>query len=135
MAASPQIERLQRVLHSEASVTTSAMALDIGTLDTVPAALMPAHPPGPSTAAAAQAATGVQPGSQIRLYLQGDWRQVSVLWQDDGHELALLRELGAEGLWALRQSALSRLFGEGLAHTLGVRSLVRRAADKVLRAL
>jgi hypothetical protein len=135
MAVAPQIERLRRVLHRQASVATSAMALDIDTLDTVPAALMPALPPGPSAGAAALLTNGVPPGTQIRLYLQGEWRQVTALWQDDGKELVLLHEQGTENMWALRQLALAQLFGEGLAHTLRVRSLVRRAAEKVLRAL
>ena len=58
-----------------------------------------------------------------------------MLWQDDGHELALLREPATERLWAVRQNALTRLQVEGLARPLRVRSLVRRAADKVLRSL
>jgi len=132
-AAAPEIARLQRLADAEASPTTSAMALDIGTLDTVPAELMPE--PGDPPAPAPTLADGMPPGSQLRIYLQGDWRNLVCLWQDAGHDLVLLREPAADAYWALRQPALARLFAERLAHPLQVRSLVRRAAEKVLRAL
>jgi hypothetical protein len=115
--------------------STATMPLDIGTLDTVPADLMPepeagGRPPGAGTLA--QAST---PGTTLRVYLQGEWRQLQSLWQDSNHELLLLVEPASDRLWALRQAALARLLAEGLARTLRVRSLVRRAADKVLHAL
>lgn len=132
-AADAPIARLQRLAAAEASPATAAMPLDIGTLDTVPAELMAET--APPRAAAALAGDGVAPGSQLRAYLQGEWRHLLALWQDDRHELVLLRELAGDQLFALRQSALARLAGEGLARPLRVRSLVRRAADKVLRAL
>lgn len=131
--ATPAITRLQRLVDAELAPTTNAMPLDIGTLDTVPADLMPE--PGSAPAPADALADGLPPGRQVRAYLQGDWRNLTSLWQDDGHELVLLRESTSDVLWALRQQALARLFSEGLAHALQVRSLVRRAAEKVLRAL
>ena len=76
---------------------------------------------------------GLRAGTLIRVYLQGEWRTLLLLWQDDDHELALLQEPAAERLWALRQAALARLLAEGLAQPLRLRSLVRRAADRVLR--
>lgn len=124
------ILRLQRIADAEAPPTTSTMPLDIGTLDTVPAALMPDGPAKrPMVASDALA-----PGSLLRVYLQGEWRTLMALWQDHGHELALLRDAAADRQFAVRQGALSRLLAEGLAQPLQVRSLVRRAAGKVLRA-
>ena len=133
--AAPQIERLQRISNAEASNSTGPMPLDIGTLDTVPADLMPASQPLPAPSSAPLMAQASQPGTGLRIYLQGEWRQLRCLWQDPEHELLLLLEPAVERLWALRQLALARLLAENLARPLRVRSLVRRAADKVLHAL
>jgi hypothetical protein len=134
MAAAPEVDRLQRLAGEQVASTTRPLPLDISTLDTVPAALM-TEPAAAQPAAAALSAEGLAPGSALRAYLQGDWRTLVALWQDDGHELLLLREPASERLWALRQRALARLMSEGLAQPLRVRSLARRAADRVLRTL
>ncbi len=131
-AAQPEIDKLERIVADQASATTGAMPLDIATLDTVPAALM-AEPP--SATGGTLASTGLPPGATVRAYLQGERRTLVSLWQDGQHELALLREPTTELLFAVRQRALARLQSEGLAHTYKVRSLVRRSAEKVMRAL
>ena len=128
-AAQPAIAKLQRIADDEASVATGAMPLDIGNMDTVPAALMPEQ----AAPAAAPAGLGLPPGSLLRMYLQGKQRTVISLWQDRQHELALLREPATGQLFALRQRAVARLQDEGLATPYKVRSLVRRSAEKVLR--
>lgn len=133
MAAAPQLERLQRICRDEASDATAAVPLDIGSLDTVPASLLPeperpAAPPGALTLQQAGA-----PGTQLRCHLQGQWRHLMTLWSDPDCELVLLQEPPSGRLWALRQTALSRLLSERLARPLPVRSLVRRAADRLLR--
>lgn len=133
-AAAPAIERLQRRLFADAPATTSTMPLDISSLDTVPAELM-TEPAAARTAASLLGTDGLPAGTQLRTYLQGEWRILLALWQDDGHELTLLQEPAGDRLWALRQAALARLQAEGLAQPLRVRSLVRRAADRVLRGV
>lgn len=133
--AAPQIDRLQRFSCAGPGNNSAAMLLDIGTLDTVPADLMPANEPLPASTSALSLAQTCQPGASLRVYLQGEWRQLMSLWQDDGHELLLLLEPAADRLWALRQPALARLLAENLARPLHVRSLVRRAADQVAHAL
>ena len=133
--AAPQIQRLQRIASDEASAATVSMALDIGTLDTVPADLLP-EPDDPAAPLAGHTLAKVTtPGTLLRCHLQGEWRQLLCLWQDGQHELLLLGEPATGGHWALRQPALARLMAEGLAWPMRVRSLVRRAADKVLHAL
>lgn len=133
-AAAPAIDKLQRRVRADATATTSTMPLDIASLDTVPAELM-TEPATARPAASMLAADGLRAGTLVRAYLQGDWRTLLALWQDDGHELALLQEPTTDRLWALRQAALARLLAEGLAQPLRVRSLVRRAADRVLRGM
>jgi hypothetical protein len=133
-AAAPAIARLQRRLREDAPATTSTMPLDIGSLDTVPAELL-TEPAAARPAAAVLGADGLLAGTLLRAYLQGEWRTLQALWQDDWQELALLQEAAGERLWALRQAALARLLAEGLAQPLRVRSLVRRAADRMLRGV
>ena len=134
MAAAPQLQRLQRIGRDEASADTAAVPLDVGSLDTVPAGLMPE----PERPAALPGAFSLQqagmPGTQLRCHLQGRWRHLMTLWSDADSELVLLLEPPSGRLWALRQTALSRLLGEHLARPLRLRSLVRRAADRLLRS-
>ena len=133
MNAGADIAKLERVASAEASPTTSTMALDIANLDTVRADLLDS--PRADASAALMPSAGVPPGSTFRIYLQGEWRTLQALWQDDRHEYVMLCDPVGDQRWALHQRALARLLSEGLAHRYRVRSLVRRAADKVLRAL
>jgi hypothetical protein len=132
-AAAPVIARLLRAAQADAQPSTATMPLDVGTLDTVPAALLPDEPLPP--AADPRAALAGRPGDHWRVYLQGDWRALQLLWHDDGHELWLLRENAADRQWAVRVHAIERLRQERLAHPLRVRSLVQRAAAKVMKSL
>ena len=133
MNASADIAKLERVASAEASPTTSTMPLDIANLDTVRADLLDS--PRADASAALTSSAGVPPGSSFRIYLQGEWRTLQALWQDDHHEYVMLCDPVGDQRWALHQRALTRLLSEGLAHRYRIRSLVRRAADKVLRAL
>ena len=133
-AAAPAIDKLRRQVLSDAPATTISMPLDIASLDTVPAELM-TEPAAARQTSAVLSADGLRAGTLVRAYLQGEWRTLLALWQDEGHELALLQEPATDRLWALRQAALARLLAEGLAQPLRLRSLVRRAADRVLRGL
>ena len=134
-AATADIDRLRRMAQADVTLSTHTMPLDIGSLDTVPADLLTEPAAAQLAAAPLRTAHGLVLNLALRAYLQGEWRVLTVLWQDDGHELALLREPATDNLWALRQNALTRLQAEGLARPLRVRSLVRRAADKVLSSL
>lgn len=134
-AAAPTIERLLRLGHAEAqaSHTSATMPLDLGMLDTVPAELLDAgaQPAGTAPPPSLQQAA---PGSHWRLYLQGDWRTLQLLWGDESAGLWLLREPAADRHWALRASALDHLARERLVSPLHMRSLVRRAASRMLGA-
>jgi hypothetical protein len=138
-AAQPEIDRLRQRLNEDAAATTGSAPLDIGNLDTVPADLLP---DGPSAAPAG--ALPNQPGDHLRAWLQGDWRVLQLLWLHDeatpgqpreAPGMWLLREPAADRLWAVRPAAMERLAAEQLAQPLHQRSLVRRAAERVLRAL
>ncbi|WP_348753367.1 DUF1631 family protein [uncultured Aquincola sp.] len=76
-----------------------------------------------------------QPGHWLRVFIDGHWRMLQLLWHAD--DLWLFAELAqpTRQTWALRQSALERLHAEGLLRELRPRSLVRRAAARLLRQI
>ncbi len=125
-AAQPAIDRLQ------AAIDTASMPIDVGTLDTVPAELMlhdrPAPPVTPDWFI-------LQPGLRLRAYLQGDWRNLQVLWCDPIDDHWLLRDIATDESLALRRRALDRLAAEELALPLQPRPLVRAAAERVMQSV
>jgi len=127
LVAQPEITNLQL------ATDRSAQPIDVGTMDTVPAELLP----DASASATTPAATSLQlrPGQHMRAYLQGDWRQLQLLWTDELGEVWLLADAAAPRHWALRLSAVERLAAEKLAIPLRPRSLVRSAADRMLRSM
>lgn len=131
-AAAPVIARMQHKARTGAS-TSSPVPLDFSALDTVPADMLPAEDDSPLFDPASESPG--TPGDHWRIYLQGDWRWVQLLWRDDDNEVWLMREPAADRHWALRVDGIERLRQEGLAHPLRMRSLVRRAAAKLQRAL
>ncbi len=129
LLAQPEIDQLHA--HAE----TVSPPIDIGTMDTVPAELLPettATAPAPEETAALLA---LRPGDHLRAYLQGEWRQLQLLWVDRGAENWLLRDTTIAHHWALRLRAIERLFAERLAVAMTPRSLARAAAARVLRAM
>lgn len=127
--AQPEILQLQLDVDSQSD------ALDVGTLDTVPAELMDEpHVPdeGDDGCATVPDAT---PGEHMRAYLQGDWRLLQLLWIDRSGQTWLLRDVSADQHWALRLPAIEKLFAAHLAMMVRPPSLVRSAAARVLRAL
>jgi hypothetical protein len=106
--------------------------LDVGTLDTVPAELIDLPPPSGHAAGAAQPLPALQPGEWLHLFLQGQWRELQLLWTDGRGEAWLFRQPGGR-TWALRRAALERLNDAGLAEPLEPPSLVQHAAQQVLR--
>lgn len=128
-AARPEIESLQRTVDTQsAPVTASGQPLDIATMDTVPAQLLPAE------TNAADELPPLAPGDRLRAYLQGEWRLLQLLWIHPQHECWLL--LDQQGhYFARRPRALQRLAAVRLAQPLPLRSLIRSAAARVLRAI
>jgi hypothetical protein len=106
--------------------------LDIGTLDTVPAELIDLPAPSGHAAGASRPLPALQPGEWLHLFLQGEWRELQLLWTDGRGEAWLFRQPGGR-TWALRRAALERLNDAGLAEPLEPPSLVQHAAQLVLR--
>lgn len=75
-----------------------------------------------------------QPAAWARIFIDGHWRVLQLLWQAD--DLWLYAEMaGRRQTWAFRRSALQRLHAEGLLRGMQPRSLVRRAAARLMRQI
>jgi len=115
--------------------------LDLSTLDTVPAGLMPdddaAIPSDERSARARRAPAAIAmlaAGRAGRLLLQGRWIDAQLLWRSEGGELLLFAD-GAGCTHALTRRALERLYAEGLAQFDPPGSLVQRAIERLLASL
>jgi hypothetical protein len=133
-AAAEEIHRLARTEPAAAAPPPAGvepLALDVGALDTVPGDMLDA----PATAADTERVTLGQatPGDRLRVYLQGEWRSLQLLWSRD--DVWLLRDLTGGRHWALRPGVIERLAAERLVAPLRMRSLVRRAAERVQKTL
>ena len=111
--------------------------IDVGQLDTVPAELI-------DTAQAARRTPGASSqdwlaaqnaGVWLRLFMQGRWIHAQLLWQGTRGEITLLGDCDSTTTWAVRRGALLTLHSEGLLSTLVARSLVRRAAKRIMRQM
>ena len=133
-AAASQIGALQkledRLVAGQPVPTTMNAALDVPQLDTVPAELMPEAAQG-QPEVAQRWLDELQPGTWLRLFLQGRWVQAQLLWPGERREVWLLGDGASDATWAVRRRALSMLHEAGLLKGLTQRSLVRRAAGQV----
>lgn len=127
-ASADEIHRLAQAM--PAAGAPGASALDVGTLDTVPGDMLETVSPGEVE----RGTLGpVAPGDRLRVFLQGEWRSLQLLWTRD--DVWLLRDLTGGRHWALRPGVIDRLAAERLALPLRVRSLARRAAERVQASL
>jgi Protein of unknown function (DUF1631) len=136
VAALQAQEAADREAHGRGNFA-DAFALDISTLETVPAALLDgsASDDAPPIAAADDWPSAHRPGQWVLVFLQRDWRVAQLLWRSESAQLWLYAEASDLPTWALRRRALDRLRSERLLHVMQPRSLVRKAADSVLRQI
>ncbi|MEY4416826.1 MAG: hypothetical protein RIQ53_4119 [Pseudomonadota bacterium] len=133
--AQPTLER-HRAAAARLPDAPETRPLDLGSMDTVPADLLDAPPPtDPGEAAADLGALWLRPGEHLHIWLQGHWRMLQLVLVDERLPLWVLRDLGDDQAWPVRPSAIERLTSGGLARPVALRSLVRRAVDRLrLRA-
>ena len=136
--AAPDIATLQaledRLAERSAPLPTGSGPLDESQLETVPADLMDDLPP--PRADAPDATTWLnerKPGDWVRLFRQGQWVRLQLLSQGRRGDAWLFGEIGGDGTVAMRRRALERLYDEGLANSVRARSLVRAAAEQIMR--
>ena len=108
----------------------SDSVIDIGTLETVPAELL-----SDADANSARGVEALRPGDRLRVFLQGRWSRVQVLWRSDQGLYTLFAGETAGRTHSVTQRALDKLSAAGLVQPLEARTLVQRALDNVTREL
>ncbi|MGA0609461.1 DUF1631 family protein [Caldimonas sp. KR1-144] len=137
MAAPPGLEPQEIVrrlrAEDEAQAGPSAVggdtAFDVGSLPTVPAALLDEVALG---AAPGDWLRRLEPGTWLRLVARGCWTAARLLWVGPAREMWLFSDAREGQTHALTRSALERLVALQLAAPLEERSLLERAVDRLL---
>jgi hypothetical protein len=137
-AAKHEIDSLRTLAIStpsfESPSPSAPQPLDVGSMETVPAELMDLDAPSPAVPAQAARLPEVEPGEWVRVFLQGMWRELRLLWKDARGEFWLFRQ-PAGRTWAVRRRVLERLNDAGLIDSMSPPSLVQHAAQRVLRQI
>ena len=115
---------------------TGAGPLDETQLETVPAELMDDLPAPRANAPDVKTwLTQRRPGDWVRLFHREQWLRVQLLWRGRRADAWLFGEASGKAHFALRRRALERLYVEGLANSVRTRSLVRAAAEQMMRSM
>ena len=110
----------------------SDSVIDLASMETVPAELMPDD----TTEIAADPLKRVEalrPGDRLRVFLNGRWRRVQLLWRSERGLFFLFAGETAARTHSVTRRALERLAGAGLMLPLETQPLVQRALDVVVR--
>jgi len=110
----------------------SDSVIDIASMETVPAELMPSEVSAPAEDPRKRIDT-LRTGDRLRLFLHGRWSRVQLLWRSERGLFLLFAGETASRTHSITQRALERLAGAGLMQPLEARPLVQRALDAVMR--
>ena len=105
--------------------------LDVQQLDTVPAELMHEAPPTATAPLDDAWLDSFRPGDWLRMFLQGHWEHVQLLWPGERREIWLFGDGASDATFAVRRRALVAMRDARLLKGLTQRSLLRRAAQAV----
>ena len=130
-AAEPAIEGLRALADPAGGAGAQLPALDVGSLDTVPAPLLERG----HSKAVPPLAVNLVPGCWVRVFLDGRWATSHALPPMSRHSSWLVADVDTAASWALAHSALERLHADGLLSELAPRSLVQAAAQVLEREL
>lgn len=127
------VQRLRDEVLPPQTVPThfSDSVIDLGPIETVPAAPVPQQPAN----ALGQRFDSLREGDRLHLFLHRRWARVQVLWRSDQGRFFLFASDTPGRTHAVTQRALEKLRSAGLMQPLEARSLVRRALDDVAREL
>ncbi len=109
----------------------SDSVIDLGSMETVPAELMPESP----TDEPAKRVDALRDAERLRMFLQGRWARVQLLWRSDQGRFFVFAGESAVRTHSVTHRALEKLAAAGLMQPLEARSLVQRALDRVTREL
>jgi Protein of unknown function (DUF1631) len=106
--------------------------IDLASMETVPAELMPSEASADDPAKRVEA---LVESERLRLFLQGRWARVQLLWRSDQRLFFLFAGETAGRTHSVTRRALERLSAAALMHPLEVKTLVQRSLDRVTRDL
>ncbi|MDE2095211.1 MAG: DUF1631 family protein [Burkholderiales bacterium] len=106
--------------------------IDLASMETVPADVLPS---GGSAAEPAKRIEALRPGDRLRLFLQGRWSNVQLLWRSDLGLFFLFGGDTAARTHSVTHRALERLNSAGLVQPLETSPLLQRALDSLAREL
>lgn len=139
--AEPTAQQIVQKIRDETGPAISGAALagdrliDWSSLETVPADLLP--PPAAASAdpkaSPEQTVSALSPPQRRRMFVNGRWARVQLLWRSDRGGFYLFAGEIAGQTHSITRNALERLAGVDLLAPLETRSLVQRALDSVSR--
>jgi hypothetical protein len=110
-------------------------AVDVASMETVPADLLPHAPATGSDPPAASWLDAQRPACWYRIFLRGRWTVVRLPWRSDSGTRWLFASPYPQGNDAFDRGALLRLRAEAPLRPLAERAIVVRAAENVRRRL
>ncbi len=115
--------------------TTREPMIDIASLETVPADLMPATADAPPGDAPARHVAALRPGDRARMFVNGRWARVQLLWRSDRGEFMLFAGEAVGDTHSITRRALEKLAAAGLLRPIEDQPLSQRAFETVERRL
>jgi muconolactone delta-isomerase len=112
----------------------SDSVIDFASMDTVPADFMNTNIGG-SAEDSARRLDALAAGQRRRLFIQGRWNRVQLLWRSDQGQYFLFAGERPGRTHSLARRALERLDGAGLMLPLESQSLVQRTLDALLNQI
>jgi hypothetical protein len=130
------VQRMRDEVMPEAPVAQafSDSVIDLASMETVPAELMP----NDASARAddpARRVDALRVGDFERLFVQGRWQRVQLLWRSEQGLFFLFAGETAGRTHSITRRALERLAGAGLIQPLQTRPLMQRTIDSLSREL
>ena len=112
----------------------SDSVIDLSSMETVPAEHLPTGGDR-SDDDPARRVESLRVGQRQRIFLQGHWSRVQLLWRSDRGLFFLFAGESPTRTHSITRRALERLAAAGLVQPLEAKPLVPRAADRMMRAI
>jgi len=113
----------------------SDSVIDLASMDTVPADFLPTGPMEVSVEQSGRRIDALAPGQRLRLFLQGRWTRVQLLWRSDQGLYFLFAGERAGVTHSITRRALERLDAAALVAPLEIKPVVPRTVDALLNQL
>ncbi len=127
------VQRMREEVVAEPGRHFSDSVIDLSSMDTVPAEVLPSQ--SGVEEANSKRVDELRAGYRQRLFINGRWNHVQLLWRSDRGLFFLFAGESPSRTHSITRRALERLNSAGLLQPNEVKPLVQRAGDRVLRHL